>query len=122
MKSKKSKTKKSNILLIGPTGSGKTLMAQILARFLDVPFAMADATSLTEAGYVGEDVENILLYLFQNANYDLERTRLGIVYIDEIVKIAKKSGHLSITRDVSGEGGSAGIVEDTGRNRGQRTG
>ncbi|HXF70677.1 MAG TPA: ATP-dependent Clp protease ATP-binding subunit ClpX [Thermoflexus sp.] len=96
---------KSNILLIGPTGCGKTLLARTLARFLDVPFAIADATSLTEAGYVGEDVENILLRLIQAADYDLARAETGIVYIDEIDKIARKSGdNPSITRDVSGEG------------------
>src|SRR5512136_2037736 len=95
---------KSNIILIGPTGSGKTLLAQTLARILDVPFTIADATCLTEAGYVGEDVENIILSLLQAADYDIERCQKGIVYIDEIDKISRKSDSPSITRDVSGEG------------------
>ena len=110
---------KSNIVMLGPTGCGKTLLAQTLARILNVPFAMADATSLTEAGYVGEDVENILLKLIQAADYDIERAQRGIIYIDEIDKIARKSDNPSITRDVSGEGVTAGAAQDHRRDSGQ---
>lgn len=106
---------KSNVLMLGPSGTGKTLLAQTLAKMLNVPFAIADATTLTEAGYVGEDVENILLKLIQAADFDIPKAEIGIIYIDEIDKITRKSENPSITRDVGGEGDAAGAAEDRGR-------
>lgn len=108
-------------LCFGLTGSGKTLLAQTLARLLNVPFAIADATTLTEAGYVGEDVENILLKIIQAADYDIERAQYGIIYIDEIDKITRKSENVSITRDVSGEGVQQGFFENPGGHSGKRS-
>ena len=109
---------KSNILLIGPTGCGKTLLAETLARIIDVPFTMADATTLTEAGYVGEDVENIILKLLQAADYNVERAQRGIVYIDEVDKISRKSDNPSITRDVLRGRRATGLAQNHGRNGG----